>query len=165
MLIAIISDIHDNIPNLDKCLSWCKENKIESLIFCGDTARIETAEHISKEFAGEIFMTRGNAELYSESELEKYKNIHYVGEIGLIELGGLLIGICHQPEKIDQAIEISSSDPDFIFYGHTHKPWIEKRGLTTVANPGELSNAFNRPTFAVLDTATKKLDLKILATL
>ena len=163
MLIAILADIHDNLPNLDKFLSWCRNNKIETIIFCGDTTTIETAAHLAAGFPGEIFMTRGNIEFYKEAELDKYKNIHYVGEIGIIELGGLTLGICHEPEKIDRLLEIAPIDPDFIFYGHTHKPWTEKRGATTVANPGNLANEFYQPTFAVLETTTKKLDLKILA--
>ena len=36
MLIAIISDIHDNLVNLTKCLNWCNANKIKTIICCGD---------------------------------------------------------------------------------------------------------------------------------
>ena len=36
MKIAIISDTHDNVPNLEKFLAWAKENKIEQIIHCGD---------------------------------------------------------------------------------------------------------------------------------
>ena len=32
MRLAIISDTHDNIPNLKKVLDYCRENKIEKLI-------------------------------------------------------------------------------------------------------------------------------------
>ena len=42
MLIAIISDIHDNIPNLKKVLDYCRENKVEKIICCGDLATLET---------------------------------------------------------------------------------------------------------------------------
>lgn len=163
MLIAILSDIHDNLPNLDKFLSWCRDNKIAKIIFCGDTTTIETASHLAAGFNGQIYMTLGNIEFYDERELEKCKNINYVGEIGIIEIDNLTIGICHEPEKIERLLEIAPVDPDFIFYGHTHKPWTEKRGSTTVANPGNLANQFYQPTFAVLDTTIKKLDLKILA--
>ncbi len=48
MKIVIISDIHDNHVNLNKCLSWCKNNEIEEMICCGDVANDETIEILSK---------------------------------------------------------------------------------------------------------------------
>jgi len=36
MLIGILSDIHDNLPNLQKALDQFSRRKIATLIFCGD---------------------------------------------------------------------------------------------------------------------------------
>ena len=47
MKIAIISDVHDNIPNLKKILNYCIENKIEKIICCGDLASLETLDFIN----------------------------------------------------------------------------------------------------------------------
>jgi len=38
MKIAIISDSHDNIPNIEKFLTWAKDNQVEMIIHCGDIA-------------------------------------------------------------------------------------------------------------------------------
>jgi hypothetical protein len=51
---------------------------------------------------------------------------------------------------------------DLVFYGHTHRPWDEKIGNCHMINPGELAGQFYKPTFAVYDTATGGLQLKIL---
>jgi hypothetical protein len=163
MLISILSDIHDNLANLEKCLTWSKNNKIEKVIFCGDTTTIETAAYLAANFSGEIFVVRGNIEIYDETELAGYKNINYCGEIGLAEIGGLNIGFCHEPEKITKILALAPAAPDFIFYGHTHKPWLEKRGTTNVVNPGNVASVWHQATFATLDTANKKLELKIIA--
>ncbi len=165
MMIAIISDIHDNVANLEKCLSWCLKNDIEKLVACGDMANIDTIAYLSANFPGEIYLIDGNAELYGERELEPFTNIIYSGEIGLREIGGLRIGFCHQPEKIKKVFKLAQTAPDFIFYGHTHKPWLERDGDTTIANPGNLAGIIHQATFAVLDCQYKKLDLKILADL
>lgn len=165
MLIAIISDIHDNLANLEKCLNWCRVSKISSLICCGDITNLETVSYLALNFSGEIFVVSGNAEIYKESELNKYKNIHYYGEIGINEINGVNIGFCHEPEKIKKIQEISPLDLDFIFYGHTHKPWLEKRGSTLIVNPGTLGGVFSEATFALLDSKAKNLILKILADL
>ena len=60
MNIAIISDIHDNIPNLKKVLDYCRKQKVEKMIHCGDLATLETLDFINKNFSGEIFFTFGN---------------------------------------------------------------------------------------------------------
>jgi predicted phosphodiesterase len=50
-----------------------------------------------------------------------------------------------------------------VFYGHDHKPWEEMIGETRIVNPGNLANIFYAPTFAIFDTETGKLELKILS--
>ena len=161
MVIAIISDIHDNLANLKKCLDWCQNNKIKKILFCGDTTALPTIKNLAK-FSGEIFMVKGNVELYEEDKLTKYKNIRYFGSTGIITMDGLQIGIAHEPAKIGSLLK-QAADLDYIFYGHTHKPWLEKRGSTSVINPGNLAGVWYQATFTTLDTKTKKLELKILA--
>ena len=77
MLLAIISDIHDNQVNLKKCLDWCHQKDVKNLICCGDITNLETASCLAQNFPGEIFVVQGNAEIYKEAELEKFKNINF----------------------------------------------------------------------------------------
>lgn len=162
MVIAIISDIHDNLANLTKCLNWCQDEGIKKIISCGDTTNLLTIKNLAK-FNGEIFLVKGNGELYEEKQLLRYQNIKYYGTSGLIELDGLKIGLVHEPTRIDALLKSTEVAPHYIFYGHTHKPWLEKRGATSVINPGNLAGVWHQATFATLDTKTKKLELKILA--
>lgn len=162
MLIAIISDIHDNLPNLDKCLNWCQKNKVKKIIFCGDATTNETLSHFATNFGSDIFIVKGNAEIYTTKEIANYPNINNQGEAGIIEVAGCRLGVCHEPIKIK---DIILSAPDFIFYGHTHKPWIETKNKTVIANPGNLAGTFNPATFATLETDTKDLKLHLLADL
>lgn len=165
MRLAIISDLHDNLANLDKVLGWCRDNETTKIIFCGDTTTLETLNYLAGNFSGDIFMVRGNIELYQPEEIPIYNNIKYQGEYGQADIGGLRIGFCHEPHKIKKVFSFSPAVPDFIFYGHTHTPWLEQRGKTTIANPGNLAGTYHQATFAVLDTATKKLELKVVADL
>ncbi|NLZ74338.1 YfcE family phosphodiesterase [Candidatus Falkowbacteria bacterium] len=165
MLIAVISDIHDNLACLEKCLTWCKQNHIAQIICCGDISNTETVNYLAQNFLGEIFIVAGNNELYEEKDLMRFSHIHFGGDISINEIDGLNIGLCHQPEKIKKVQELAPFNLDFIFYGHTHKPDLKKEGSTIIANPGTLGGVFTPATFAVLDTGKKNLELKRLTDL
>ena len=78
MKLAIISDTHDNIPNLKKVLDYCQENKIEKIIHCGDLAEVETLDFIQDNFLGDFFLSFGNMDYARNAEqtftTENFKN-------------------------------------------------------------------------------------------
>jgi len=160
MKLAIISDIHDNLANLEKCLKWCNDNKVEKVICCGDVCNIETIGFLSANFGREIFLVRGNTELYYDEELTDFANINFLGRTGIINIKGSAIGVCHEPFWIDQLVE--EDKPVFIFCGHTHKPWIEDRHGVKIINPGTLGAVFQKATFAYWDVEKGDLELKLL---
>lgn len=160
MKIAIISDIHDNIVNLNKCLVWCKANNIQELICCGDVTNIETIEIMATGFSGTIHLVRGNVYLFEEQELEKYDNLIYYGSIGRFKFDKYIVGLCHEPFLFNKVKKLGTCD--YIFYGHTHRPWIEEKNGVNTVNPGALGGMFQKATFAVWDTTKNKIELKIL---
>lgn len=163
MKIAIISDIHDNLEDLNMCLKWCRENSIDEIICCGDVTNSETLRTMAKNFKGRVSLVKGNVELYDEKEIEKYKNIELFGKIGVVNIEKIAIGFCHEPFLIDKVKEREKCD--YIFYGHTHKPWIEEDDSTKIVNPGTLGGVFQKATFAFLDLDSRKLELKLLENL
>src|ERR1035441_7663655 len=90
MLIAIISDIHDNIPNLKKVLDYCAQNSVEKIICCGDLASQETLDFLCDNFSGEIFFTFGNMDSEHREGYIKinsdYKNAKIFSKFGYIEI-------------------------------------------------------------------------------
>ncbi len=169
MLLAIISDSHDNLPNLKKFLAWTNKNDIKMIIHCGDIASAETVDFLTKNTKALIHFVYGNMDNpYRDAIYEladKLKNAKLHGDEGKIILkkadnSALKIGLVHFP---DQAREMAKSDNyDLVFYGHTHKPWLENIGSTQLINPGTLAGLFNKASFAVYDTETGNLELKIL---
>jgi len=158
MKIAVISDMHDNLVNLEKFFSWCKIKKIEKIICCGDVTNSETLNILARGFNDKIYLVGGNIELYNEESLKQYPNIKYYGKIGIVEIDKHKIGICHEPFLIDKILE--KEKVDYIFYGHTHKPWIEEKDGVKIVNPGTLGGVFQKATFAFMEG--KSLELKIL---
>lgn len=163
MKIIIISDIHDNQTNLEKCLDWAQENKIKKMVCCGDITNSETLDVLAGSFDGKIFLIKGNMEIYQEEELGKYDNIEYGGRIGIFKIEGRIVGACHEPFLIDKILE--REKPDMIFYGQTHKPWIMEREGIKIINPGPLGGMFSSASFAIWDMDSEKPELKILDTL
>lgn len=160
MKIAIFSDSHDNIPNLEEFLKLCKQNKIEQIIGCGDLCAPGIIKNILSKFTGKIHLVFGNV-----ADREKTPkvasmclNVKHYGDVGKFEIDGKKIAITHFPNKAKELA--SSREYDFVFYGHTHKPWIEKIDACILANPGTLAGMFSRPTFAFLDTKNSRLELK-----
>lgn len=164
MKFAIISDLHDNLVNAAKCLSWCAANGVGGLICCGDVTNKDSIEFLATKFSAAIYLVRGNVCNYDEKILKNYPNIIYLGrDGGTVELGGKKIGICHEPFLIDELIK--EELPEIIFYGHTHKPWDEMKSGVRLINSGTLGGIFQKATFAIYDTTSNELDLKIMDTI
>jgi putative phosphoesterase len=161
MLIAIASDLHDNLANWQIFNDYLKKQGITTLLFCGDLCTSGSLQAIRKDFEGEIFFIAGNAELYDFSEAEKLENAKFFGSYGQLEIEKIKIGLIHEPQRKTKLIR-ESGPFDFIFYGHTHKPWLEQKDKTLIVNPGTLGGVYYRASFAILNTKTKKVELKIL---
>jgi len=161
MLVAIISDIHDNIPNLTKVLNYCRENKIEKIICCGDLASLETLDFLNDNFASEIFFVFGNMDNdYLKNypfENNQHKNTKIFRDFGEAEIDSKKTAFVHFPEEAHRLC--GSGKYDFVFHGHTHKPWTEQVNDCTVLNPGNVANQIYPPTFAVWKTEQNKFDL------
>jgi hypothetical protein len=165
MKIAVISDIHDNLSTLniffELIAKETEENKIENIICCGDVTNEKTLKELSLKFTKTIYLIKGNGEIYQEENLEKYKNIKYLGRYNTIELGNFKIGICHEPIFIKTLLE-KEKNLNFIFYGHTHKPWLSMKNKATIINPGTLGGVFQKSSFAIWDSNNGKIKLKLL---
>ena len=157
MLVVIVSDIHDNEVNLEKCLAWAKRKRAEELICCGDVTNSRTLALLAEGFLGLVHLVRGNMDIYRAEETKKFANIKYYGRVGIFTIQGVKVGACHEPYFIANILE---KKVDYVFYGHTHKPWIEQKEGAIIANPGTLSGMFQQATLAVWDTETGKLELK-----
>lgn len=198
MKIAILSDSHDNIPNIKKTLKWINKEGIKTIIHCGDLCAPSTLfSVIIPNFTGDIYLVNGNVgdPESLEDGVKKYPNVYYFNDhysthdrelnkkketvlgYGEIELDGKKIAFTHSPSNAKELAQ--TGQYDYVFYGHTHKPWEEKLKVSAqgrpapgwkneklkiveLVNPGTLAGMFYKATFAVLDTKTGKLELKIL---
>ncbi|OQX00854.1 hypothetical protein BWK69_00640 [Candidatus Parcubacteria bacterium A4] len=164
MRIAVFSDSHDNMPNLKKALQWIEKEKIKIILHCGDICNSDTLREMADNFSGKIYLAFGNADdcsgINKLLKTKKLPNVFLCGEIGEIELVGRKIGFCHFPEIAKEMAE--SGKYNMVFHGHTHKPWESKINFCRLINPGNMAGLFYKASFAVYNTKTEKLELKIL---
>ena len=164
MKIAIISDTHDNLANTKKAADFIKKENIKTVIHCGDIFKPETVEEIMKVFKGKLYIVFSPADAsfsgIPQDSFKELKRVKIFEEFGEIKISGKKIAFCHFPEIAEDLAK--KKKYYLVFYGHTHKPWLEKIGKTKMINPGNLAGIFYKATFAVYDDKTDKLELKIL---
>jgi len=173
MQIAIISDIHNNEVNLKKVLDFCARKKIKTIICCGDLASQETLYFVTKNFAGTFYYTFGNMDddyLREFEHVREYENVQMFPKFGELEIevspqknigrgetSTRKIAFVHYPNVAKKLAE--SERYDFVFHGHTHKPWEEMVGKCKILNPGNVAGELYLPTFAVWNTENDNFDL------
>jgi len=162
MNIAVISDIHDNIWNLDKALKIIEKRNIKTAIFCGDYCAPTTFKLIVGRFS-KTYCIWGNVdgEKYAIMKFlmdERIENIEMLGDFGEIEIDNLKVAVIHKPE-IAKGLAHSGLY-DAVFHGHNHTASKEMVGKTLLANPGEVMGSDGKPSFGIWDT--KKNDIEII---
>lgn len=163
MLIAIISDSHDNVPNTEKFIAWAKANGVSMIIHCGDIAAPAMVAQLFGPAGIEFHCVYGNV---ADREMlpkvcGRFPTCHSHGDSGELEIDGIKTAFCHTPDEAKSLAERGKYH--MVFFGHTHKPSMETLpNNCQLINPGTLAGLFQKATFATFDTATKKLNLKVL---
>lgn len=150
MKFAIVSDTHDNMANFNKAIDFLNTENIGIMLHCGDISNQHTVNEAIQNFNGNIDFVRGNADY----------NLHDIPDSLSLDIGGKKVSFIHYPDLAKKLAQ--TGHYDLVFYGHTHKPWEEKVGNCRLVNPGELAGQRFKPTFAIYDTETDHLELKIL---
>lgn len=130
MRAMIVSDTHKKHVNLEKALE--EAGTIDLLVHLGDA---EGAEDYIEAIAGcPVRMVAGNNDFFSDLELEEEFELcgkrffithghYYYVSVGVDRL-------CR--EGLDR-------HADVVMFGHTHRPYLEKRDDMVLLNPGSLS--------------------------
>jgi len=161
MKIAILSDSHDNVANLDKIIAWLNKEGIKIMIHAGDVAAPGVLKKvIAPQFLGQIHLIFGNVgdrELL-EKVAGEFSNVKYYGDQGEIEVGGQKIAFVHFPDVVEDLAHEGRFD--VVISGHNHQAEIKKFLNTLMINPGTSGGLFAPATFAVYDTETREGEIK-----
>jgi hypothetical protein len=150
MLIGIISDTHDNMPQIKRAVDLFNERKVEHVVHAGDftspfTFRI--LRDLTCGFTG-IFGNNDGDKLL----LQKMSEGRIFNQPHIFELGDRKVVVIHEHTIADALAD--SGHYDVVIYGHTHKPEIRKVKNTLVINPGEAGSwLYGKSTVAIADLA------------
>jgi putative phosphoesterase len=156
MKIAVMSDTHDHVANLDRAVDAINSVRVEALLHCGDLCSPFVIERLAR-FEGPVHIVFGNNEgdRYTiELVSEDYPNIEIHGEVGFIATENGEIAFTHRPEFARGLASTASYRA--VFYGHTHRRKSEKVGKTHLVNPGEIMGLMEDPGWILFDVETGK---------
>ncbi len=157
---AIISDTHNNYKKGERVKEILKEEGIDFIIHCGDIGEPNYLKEVFKGFNVRAIL--GNMD-EGYGEIEEYNNLPNIvvyEDTGEETINNKKIAFNHFPSIAKKLAKTNKYD--FVFYGHTHKPWEEKIGECILLNPGNVAGMLYNSTFAIYDFKKDIFELKIL---
>lgn len=152
MRIAVLSDSHDQIPNLHAAVNRANKAQADVLIHCGDLISPFMLGYLSH-FAGPVHLIYGNnvgdQHLIAARCGSRYPNITHHGSHGKITLGDWHIAFVHYPRLAREVAR--SGEYHLVCYGHDHIFNSERLDTCLLVNPGDLLGKEERPSFALVD--------------
>lgn len=130
MKIMIVSDSHGDMENITEAIN--REKPLDMLVHCGDAEGTEGDISILAECP--IWAVLGNNDFFSmlskehEFEIDGGRAFLTHGHYYHVSMG---------PQRIIE--EGMSREADYVFFGHTHRPFIEEYDGMWVINPGSIA--------------------------
>ena len=143
--IMVVSDTHKHHRNLARALE--QAGTPDLLIHLGDAEGYE--DYIADMAGCPLEIVLGNNDFFSHLDREKEISI---GKYRTFLTHGHFYSVSVGTERLideaqDRGVQIA-------MFGHTHKPYLERRGDLTVLNPGSLSfprQEGRRPSYMLMD--------------
>ena len=156
MQIAVISDTHDHLENLDRAMAKITELSPELCLHCGDLCSPFVIEHLAA-CPCPVHIVFGNNEgdrFTIQAAAAELANITLHGEVGFVQTRHGEIAFTHRPEFARGLA--CTGRYRAVFYGHTHRRKSETVNGTWLVNPGELMGLIEPPGWLLFDLADGK---------
>ncbi len=154
MKIAVMSDTHDHIRNVERAIDALNALGVAALFHCGDLCSPFVIDRLAR-FKGPVHVVFGNNEgdRYTiDNVSKKFPNVTLHGEVGFVETENGEVAFTHRPE-FARGLACTQKYAA-VFYGHTHRGKTEKVGGTWLVNPGEIMGLLETPGYLVFDLET-----------
>jgi uncharacterized protein len=159
MIIAVMSDSHDNIWNLKKALKIIKDESAGMIIHCGDFVAPFMAKELHTAGVpvhGVFGNNDGDQYLLTRFSLTTTTNLTFHGLVGQVEINDFNIAFTH--ERIVAEGLAFSGNFKMVCFGHSHEYFLQEIGTTILLNPGEIMGKDGRPGFCLVDTDAAEIE-------
>ena len=152
MRIGVISDTHgifdDNVVPLFE--------GVDAIIHAGDIGKLEVIGHLEQ--IAPVIAVEGNNDWFNQFPTESIQKL--AGHTVLIRH---IFGELHQLGAADKKM-LDRMQPDIVVFGHSHRPYVERRGRTMLFNPGSAGpKRFSLPrTVGLLSLAENHVEAQII---
>ncbi len=159
MIIAVISDTHDNLKMTESFVKDVKQFAPDYLIHLGDIVSPFVIPVLAKlEIPGIIAKGNNDGDTDYIGELCYKSGFKFVIPPYKFELAGKSFIISHRPIDTNK-IDISGFD--YYLYGHTHFHKIEESGRIHIINPGTVSGYVSgKSTYIIINTEVDEVKLR-----
>jgi putative phosphoesterase len=156
MLIGILSDTHDNVPQIRKACKLFNDRHVEMVIHCGDYVAPFSLNPLNQILKSDYRGVFGN----NDGEQKGLQTIAQ-GRIhpspADFTIGRWQVLAAHELAHPETA---AGKAYRLVAYGHTHRADVKKQGDTLIINPGECGGwLYGRSTVAVADLATLEAEI------
>jgi hypothetical protein len=159
MIIAVMSDSHDNIWNLRDALAIIKNRNVEMIIHCGDFIAPFALTELDQggvPVHGVFGNNDGDKYLLTKFSFTSLTNVTLYDPVGLVDTDGFKIAFTHHG-IVGEGLAAGGKF-DLVCFGHSHKYYFKKFDRTILLNPGEIMGKDGLPSFCLVDTDTGNVE-------
>jgi putative phosphoesterase len=158
MKIGIISDSHDHLDSINKCISIFSDRNVAYIIHLGDYVNPNSVRTFQGMKLKGIF---GNNDGDKFRLMQAFSDIEgeIMGDFYEFEEDNIKFACYHGTEPQIKDALIDCQKYDVVLYGHTHECENRTVGKTLVLNPGTAHGFGNSGTIAIYDTSIKEAEL------
>jgi putative phosphoesterase len=159
MRVGVLSDIHDNLANLDAALELFAQRGFDTVLFLGDFCSPIPARVLNA-YTGTVHCVFGNGDgdrfAIANVAASAGGALRLHGEWAELDLGGRRVAMTHYP--LYARALARTGDYAAVFSGHTHERHEERFGDTLWANPGEVLGWKGAPSVAWWDAEANAVE-------
>ena len=159
MLVGLISDTHDNLPQVDKAVKRLNEANVDLVLHAGDyvaSFTIVRFKGLRSKLIGVFGNNDGDHELL-KTRFRENKRLEIRGNFADVKAEGLSVALLHGTDRELLEALIGQESFDVVVHGHTHIAEIHRKGKTLIVNPGEVCGyVTGKSTLALLDTVKRE---------
>jgi len=167
MLVGVMADSHDNLPNVEKALRIFKEAGVEAVFHLGDFVAPFTLKKVA-EAEVPVYAVFGNNDGEREvlRRVATREGINLSSQPAFVEVNECTIALLHgtgTPDDTLAVVERMARSADVVLYGHTHRREAREVEGALILNPGEtLGYLTGEASVALLDLETLEVEFRVL---